>query len=148
MSTNTEFLCDIFFHVCKYLSPCDITPSWYQVDINCNSLRFTLHKLSISKSMPCRSHTCPADTNQLTPRMVPNHESSDVTSRSRLYVPLRVACNFIIVVTLKLQIQLKEQRIYCSVSNTLDYSQVGKCRIHAWTDWGHVNEYWPMASYL
>ena len=32
-------------------------------DINCNSLWFTLHKLSISENRPCRSHRCPADTN-------------------------------------------------------------------------------------
>ena len=34
-------------------------------DNNCSSLRFTLHKLSISENRPCRSHRCPADTNEL-----------------------------------------------------------------------------------
>ena len=29
---------------------------------NCNSLRFTLHKLSIYENRPCRSHRCHADT--------------------------------------------------------------------------------------
>ena len=34
-------------------------------DDNCNSLRFTQNRLSISEKRPCRSHRCPADTNNV-----------------------------------------------------------------------------------
>ena len=43
------------------LHVCDAITSWRQD--HCNSLRFTLHKLSISEI--CRSHRCPTDTNQV-----------------------------------------------------------------------------------
>ena len=55
--------------VCKHPpSPCtcDVTMSrrhYHDYDDNCNSLRFTLYKLSISENVPCRSHRCPADNN-------------------------------------------------------------------------------------
>ena len=54
------------FHVCKHPSPCDVTTSWRHTDINCNSMRFSMHKLSISESRPCRSHMCSADANKNT----------------------------------------------------------------------------------
>ena len=63
VSANTEFLCDVFFHVCKHPSPCDITTWWCYININCNSIPFTVHKLSISENRPCSPHRCPADTN-------------------------------------------------------------------------------------
>ena len=53
------------FHVCKHPSPCGITASWHHVNINCNSKRFTQHKLSISEKRPCKSHRCPTDTNEV-----------------------------------------------------------------------------------
>ena len=31
VSVNTEFLCDVFFHVCKHPSPCDVTTSWRHI---------------------------------------------------------------------------------------------------------------------
>ena len=55
----------VFFHVCKHLFPCDITTSWHHIDINCKSIRFTVCRLSISENGPCRSHRCPADTNDV-----------------------------------------------------------------------------------
>ena len=39
-----------------------ITTSWCHIDINCNSMRFTMQKLSISENRPCKSHRCPTDT--------------------------------------------------------------------------------------
>ena len=64
MSANSEFLCDVFFHVCKHPSPCDITTSWHHIHINCNSMRFTVHNLLISENKHCKSHWCPTDTNE------------------------------------------------------------------------------------
>ena len=64
VSANTEFLCDVFFQICKHSSPCDVITSRHHVAINCNSMRFTVHKLSISENRPCRSHMCATDTNK------------------------------------------------------------------------------------
>ena len=48
-----------------HIHVCDVMTSCRYYDDNCNSLRFTLHKLSICENRPCRSHRCPADTNNL-----------------------------------------------------------------------------------
>ena len=45
------------------LDVCDVTMSHWHYDDNCNSLRFTLRKLSISENRPCRWQRCPADIN-------------------------------------------------------------------------------------
>ena len=42
---------------------CNVKMAWHHIDINCNSLRFTVLKLSISENRPCRIHRCPTDTN-------------------------------------------------------------------------------------
>ena len=65
VSANTEYLCDVFFHVCKHSSPRDITMSWCHNDIKCHSIWFTVRNLSISKNRSCRSHRCPTDTNKI-----------------------------------------------------------------------------------
>ena len=60
-----SFYVTSFFHVCKHLSPCDITMSWRHVDINCNSLRFTVRKLSISENIVDHTDTKKSRRSQL-----------------------------------------------------------------------------------
>ena len=46
-----------------HLHVCDVTMPHRHYDDNCNSLRFTLNKLSISENRSCRSQKRRADTN-------------------------------------------------------------------------------------
>ena len=82
VSANTEFLCDVLFHDCKHSFPWDITTSWGHIDINCNSVQFTVCKLLISKYRSCRWHRCPADTNWVNNNLalIPHHARCRLTA--------------------------------------------------------------------
>ena len=45
----------------------NVTMPHQHYDNNYNSLRFTLHKLTISEKRSCRSHRCPANNNKSNP---------------------------------------------------------------------------------
>ena len=56
LGLQTQFLCDVFFNVCKHPSPYEITSCRHSIPVR---------ELSISENRHCRSHRCPADTNEV-----------------------------------------------------------------------------------